>query len=305
MKQISALSIALLLAACSPSTNQQTEIAAEAQPVASTTVTIPSTNSAAAEVEATALLTNNPAEVALTLNGSLVLPPQNNLTLTLPMGGIVTHFKHLPGTFVTKGELIAKIQNLALIELQQTYLAAAAQTEFLELEYQRQEKLSKEEATSQKRVEESRAAYLTSKSQKEAAQAHLRILGIKPESVQNSAIQAELLIHAPQSGYLSAVNVNQGKYVEAGESICQLINKSELYLQLAVSEKELSNLSVGQSLTFNVNGIANSQFQATIATIDQQVDPIGRSVQIYAKIKESDSRFKPGMYITAQFEGKE
>lgn len=47
------------------------------------------------------------------------------------MGGSVRDIRVLPGEYVRKGEVILTLANPAFIELQQSYLDAAAQTEYL------------------------------------------------------------------------------------------------------------------------------------------------------------------------------
>ncbi|MGL5271927.1 MAG: efflux RND transporter periplasmic adaptor subunit, partial [Phocaeicola sp.] len=208
--------------------------------------------------------------------------------------------KHIPGSFVQKGEIIAKIQNPEFIALQQSYLEADAQSAFLELEYKRQQNLLTEEATSQKRLQESRSEYLTIKSKKEAAEVHLRILGVDAKELATKGIDAELVIHAPRSGYLSELSINQGKYVEAGEAICQIIDKSELLLQLTAYEKDLARVEVGQTLSFRANGVTDKNYKAIVSTIGQYVDPVTRAVQVYAKVNGANINFKPGMYVVAE-----
>ena len=46
--------------------------------------------------------------------------------------------KVMPGQAVARGQVIAFIDNPEYIDLQQTYLDASAQTEYLEKEYKRQ-----------------------------------------------------------------------------------------------------------------------------------------------------------------------
>ena len=93
-------------------------------------------------------------------NGIMVVPPQRQATVTLTMGGTVHATTLLPGDYVKKGSVIVSLENPDFITLQQTYLDAHAQTEYLEAEYKRQQRLSEQEAASQKRFQQSKADYL-------------------------------------------------------------------------------------------------------------------------------------------------
>ena len=85
-----------------------------------------------------------------TFNGVMMVSPQHNATVSLTIGGKVHSLKVMPGQAVTGGQIIAYIDNPEYIELQQTYLDASAQNEFLAKEYQRQLSLSANDAASQK-----------------------------------------------------------------------------------------------------------------------------------------------------------
>ena len=106
----------------------------------------------------------------------MVVPPQRQATVTLTMGGTVHATTLLPGDYVKKGSVVVSLENPDFITLQQTYLDAHAQTEYLEAEYKRQQRLSEqEERATQKRFQQSKADYLSMKSRQDAAAAQLAI----------------------------------------------------------------------------------------------------------------------------------
>ena len=69
----------------------------------------------------------------------MVVPPQRQATVTLTMGGTVHATTLLPGDYVKKGSVVVSLENPDFITLQQTYLDAHAQTEYLEDVYKGQE----------------------------------------------------------------------------------------------------------------------------------------------------------------------
>jgi len=239
----------------------------------------------------------------LYLNGTLVLPPQNFASVTLLMGGAVHATHLLPGEYVKKGSTIALLENIEFINLQQTFLEAAAQEEFLEAEYNRQKKLSEQEAASKKRYQESKAEYLSVKSRREAAAAQLRLLDISPEQIVKEGISPYLTVKAPISGYVTGMKLNIGKHFQVGESICEIVDKGEVILNLTVYEKDLPYLNVGEKLCFLVNGIPDD-FDATLFSIGQEVDTSSRSLEVYAKVQGTHALFRPGMYVTARVNKK-
>lgn len=235
-------------------------------------------------------------------NGMIMIPPQYHATVTLIMGGTIHSTTLLPGEYVNKGAVLATIENPDFINLQQTFLDAVAQTEYLKQEYERQQTLSLQEAASQKRFQQSKADYLSMKSKLEASKAQLQILGVDPMLLQTNGIETYLTVKAPISGFISSMDVNLGKYLNAGDALCNIINKGETMLNLTAYEKDLPNLKVGSRLKFHVNGMGKEVFYATIVSVGQEVNKTTRAIEVYARISKSDARFRPGMYVAAKIE---
>ena len=235
-----------------------------------------------------------------TFNGLLMIAPDQQATVSSTIGGKIHSLKAMPGKAVTRGEVIAQLDNPDFIELQQTYLEASAQLEFLEQEYLRQKALGAKDAASQKRVQQSRADYLVMQSKLAASAIRLKALGISPQTIKTSGIMTYLPLKAPISGYITHLDVNLGKYVEAGTPVCEIIDKHSPLIQLTVYEKDLHLMAVGKNLEFRVNGMGKTTFSATIISIDQSVDKSDYSVKVYAKVRSTNADFRPGMYVRAK-----
>ena len=235
-----------------------------------------------------------------TFNGTLVVPPQNRATVTLCMDATVKNTVLLPGARVNCGDVIATVENPAFIDLQQTFLDSHAQEEFLHEEYLRQHTLSKEEIASRKKLQQSKAAWLSMKSRKDAAAAQLSLLGIDRQALLKTGISPALPVRAPIGGYVVGTDINPGRHIAAGEPLCEIIDKSRVMLRLTVYEKDLEGIAEGDRMEFRVNGTGEKLFYANVTYIGQQVDKEARSVEVYAAIERTDKGFRPGMYVTAQ-----
>ncbi len=303
MKTILISVAVLLMTACHTSTPEKERIEPEAQPETvetggETSETVPDTAGVDAVTSATAMPNHS------SFNGTMIVPPQRHATVTLTMGGTVHSTNLLPGDYVRKGAVLATLENPDFINLQQSYLDAHAQTEYLEAEYHRQERLSSQEAASQKRFQQSKADYLSMKSRLEAAAAQLTILGVSPGDLLQAGIRPYLEVKSPLNGYVSGMTINLGKYLEAGEPVCEVIDKAETLLCLTAYEKDLDDLTSGSRVQFRVNGMGKETFEATLLSIGQQVDAVNRSLEVYARVKGNNERFRPGMYVTARVEKK-
>ena len=298
MKKIIFPVAVLLMASCNSADNKQTGIVSEEQAADTSTVITgkPDTMSVDAVTSATAIA--NPAA----FNGTLVIPPQYFATVTLSMGGIVKGLSMLPGSYVRKGTVLGTLENPDFIDLQQAYLDSRAQLEYLEAEYQRQQTLSREAVASQKKFQQAKADYLSMKSRLQAAEAQLRLLGVNAETLSAGGIRPYIEVKAPVNGYISNVQANLGKYLNAGDPLCDVIDKSQTMVRLVAYEKDLEGMKVGSRVQFRVNGLGKVTFHATLVSIGQQVDDSNRSIELYAKVLDSSPLFRPGMYVSARME---
>ena len=291
MKKITFPLILLVLTACGE--NKEVQSAEEA-----TAVAVVENVTDSIQVDAITSATSKPNQVSF--NGTMVIPPQRMATVSLTMGGVIKSTSLLPGEPVRQGSVLATLENPDFITLQQTYLDSHAQAEFLEAEYLRQQALSVEQAASQKKLQQSKADYLSMKSRVEAAAAQLKLLEVEPEVLLKEGIQPFLQIKAPISGYVADVKMNVGKYMNVGDALCEIVDKSRTLLRLTTYEKDLADMKVGNPVQFRVNGMGKTVFKATLISIGQKVDEDTRSVEVYARVDTVDSQFRPGMYVTAR-----
>lgn len=294
MKKI-VIPFVILIVACSSQNSTETTTAHAAS---TDTVSKSAVEEPAQEVNATSGATAAPNRTSF--NGILVTTPQNHATVTLTMGGSIRSTSLLPGAYVKKGTVLVTLENPEFITLQQTYLDSHAQYEFLHSEFQRQQTLSREEASSQKRYQQSKAEYLSMRSRMDAAAAQLALLGVDTTSLLKNGIMPYLEIKAPISGYVADVKMNIGKHFSVGEPLCEIVNKSDMMLCLTAYEKDLVHLKIGDRVEFYVNGMDKQTFHGVVAMIGQQVNSENRSIEVYVRIAEQNAQFRPGMYATAQ-----
>ncbi|HVO04854.1 MAG TPA: efflux RND transporter periplasmic adaptor subunit [Candidatus Cybelea sp.] len=103
-------------------------------------------------------------------------------------------------------------------------------------------------------------------------------------------------IKAPFDGVLGIRQVNLGQYLAAGAAVVTLTDLDNLYVDFTLPEQERAKVSDGQKVEFHVDAYPDRAFAAEILTIDPQVDPSMRALQIRAKLPNPDHALQPGMY---------
>lgn len=236
------------------------------------------------------------------VNGNLDVPPQQLVSISAPMGGFLKHSEMLQGKRVTKGQLIATLQDPSYIQLQQDYLDAISQQEYLEAEYKRQEELATENINAHKTLQQAKANYLSMQAKAAGLKAKLKLVNIDPTRLEKREIQSTINLYAPISGYVTEVNVNLGKYVNPTDVMFEIVDTEHLHAELTVFEKDVPLLKGGQKVRFILSN-ETAERMATVYLIGREISA-DRTVRVHCHLDKEDKNLLPGMYLTAFVETK-
>jgi cobalt-zinc-cadmium efflux system membrane fusion protein len=255
----------------------------------------------------TAGVTTGPVEYrtlsgTIKVNGNLDVPPQQMVSISAPMGGFLKYSEMLQGQHVTKGQLIATLQDPSYIQLQQDYLDAISQQEYLEAEYKRQEELAAENINARKTLQQAKANYLSMQAKAAGLKAKLKLVNINPAQLEKGEIQSTINLYAPISGYVTEVNVNLGKYVNPTDVMFEIVDTEHLHAELTVFEKDVPSLKSGQKVRF-ILGNETTERMATVYLIGREISA-ERTVRVHCHLDKEDKNLLPGMYLTAFVETK-
>jgi membrane fusion protein, heavy metal efflux system len=239
----------------------------------------------------------------LKVNGKIDVPPQNMVSISVPMGGYLKSTKLLPGMHVNKGQSIALIEDQQYIQLQQDYLTARAQFNYNESEFNRQRELNQSKATSDKVFEQTKAAYQTQHVLIKSLEEKLKLIGLDPNRISPDNISRTINIYSPINGYVSAVKVNIGKYVNPSDVLFELVNPTDIHLALMVFEKDLEKLFIGQKLVAYTNNDPEKKYPCEIILISKNLSD-ERSAEIHCHFEQYDKNLIPGMFMNADIEIK-
>jgi len=234
------------------------------------------------------------------VSGIITVPPQNQATVCMPMGGFVKSTFLLPGDAVRKGQTLAILENPEFVDVQQNYLEAKNRLEFAEAEFRRHNELFKDDVYSQKNLEQVTADYKTLKAQVKALEQKLALIGIPTSDLNEDNISSSVTVGSPVSGYLKTVNVNTGKYVAPSDIMFEIVSREKILLELTLFEKDADKVSAGQKIHFFINNEAE-QHEAVIYQTGKSINN-DRTFTVYASALGSCKNVLPGMYVNAIIE---
>ncbi len=111
------------------------------------------------------------------------------------------------------------------------------------------------------------------------------------------AIIAQKLIRAPFSGQLGVRQIDLGQYLSAGAPIVTLTDLSMLYVNFTLPSQQRPEISVGQQVNVTSDAYPGRAFTAKLTTIEPQLSPDTRTIEVQAAMPNPGDALLPGMFV--------
>lgn len=292
------LSVIVVLTACSSETTEKTA-------VAPSKTTVPGSVLLNKEqIENARISLETPVEMGIgttvRVTGTVEVPPQNKTAISFPFGGFVKSVPVLDGMQIKKGQVLVTLEDPAIIQLQQDYLEANSQLEYLKQEYDRQKILGDQQVNSGKTVQQAKSNYMSTLARCKGMKLKLEMAGVNPSQVEKGNLQREVAIHAPFNGVVTKMNAAVGHYVTPQEVLLEIIDLRHSHIELFVFEKDVPSLKTGQKVHVR---LANA-IEQKIATIYLIGGEIGndRMVKVHCHLDKEDPSVIPGSFVNAEID---
>ncbi|WP_433830988.1 efflux RND transporter periplasmic adaptor subunit [Flavobacterium anhuiense] len=237
----------------------------------------------------------------LQLQGTVTVPPKSVISISIPLGGYVKSTNLIAGMNVQKGQVLAVLEDMQFIELQQNYLMAKEKFELAQNEYKRQKELNANKAASDKVLEQITTEMRTERITMSSLEQKLNLLGINAKTLNVGNISKTIKVISPINGLVSKVNVNIGKYVNPTDMLFELIDKKDIVLTLNAFEKDVTSLSIGQTVMAYTNASDAKKYAAKIAFINQSLNG-DRAAEIICNVNSYNPDLLPGLFVNAEVE---
>lgn len=258
-----------------------------------------------AQVKSAGLLTDSirleTLHTEILVNGVVDVPPQNMISVSFPLGGYLRTTDLLPGMHVNRGQVIARIEDPSLVQLQQDYLVAKAKLTYLELDFERQRELNADEVNTAKQFQQVQADFTAQKVTIKALSEKLRLVNIDPDKLNENTISRSVPIYSPINGFVSKVNVNIGKYVNPADVLFELINPDDMHAALTVFEKDLPFVQPKQRVKVSFVEDPEKEYECEVLLVTKNVDE-NRGALVHCHFETQPKQLLPGMFLNARIQ---
>ncbi len=312
VRTLSLLGVSVLLVACG----------AEPEVVADVEAAAPDTALLGAESVAIAGFTLDtarriPWSASTSEPARLVLDPTRHQTLGSITEGRVTRVLVREGDAVRQGQILVAIHSheimdarSGLVSAESQQRTAKAERDAAEVALGRAERLLAAKAVGQAEVDRARVAMTSATSRLAEADAELvRATGLVEHLLGDGPLPAELdphevLIRAPISGVVIERTVVPGTVVLPGQPLLAVADPRALQLEVRLSDRQVSDVTVGSRLTFTLVGDASGTTgTAVVRRVTPVVDGATRTTMAMAELLTRPDGTRAERFANARIAG--
>ncbi|MAY83515.1 MAG: efflux transporter periplasmic adaptor subunit [Flavobacteriales bacterium] len=233
-------------------------------------------------VEITSLERKN---INTAFNADGILNAKTDLAILSETTGTVVKMYKEKGTMVSKGELLAQIENNTI---QAEVSAAKVNLEKVQTDMDRFTKLYKENAVTKRQLEDVKIDLKEAESRYSSAQNQL----------ENSYIRATA------SGKINNDFLQVGELISLGQKLYEIIDPSILKLSVKLTASDVLSLKEGNLVKVSAQVFPQMKLDGRIISIASKADDALKYEVEIEVINKGDVELKAGMYATAHFNSK-
>jgi len=230
------------------------------------------------------------------VQGKIDLPPQNIISVNFALGGFLKSTKLIPGMKISKGEIIAVMEDQNIIQLQQDYLLAQSKLTLTRGEYERQRSLYDANAGTSKLMQQAESEMKIQSINAKSLSEKLKLIGINVQQLNENNISGQVPIRSTINGYVSKVHVNTGKYVQPAETMFELIDPGDIHVALTLFEKDLPYVHTGDLVKVQFMQEPSKLYDAEVILVNRNVDD-DRTAMAHCHFKQRPANLLPGMFV--------
>ncbi|HLT78967.1 MAG TPA: efflux RND transporter periplasmic adaptor subunit [Ferrovibrio sp.] len=207
-------------------------------------------------------------------------------------GKIVARYVEI-GSEVKKGTLLARLDpedtRLAIQNARAQVSAAQANYNQAKIELDRYRKLFDGKVVSQAELDRRQNTFNTAEAQLEAARSQLRV-------AQNQMDYTEL--HADADGVITAIGIEAGQVVAAGQTVMKLARPEEKEVVFNVAENRLDELRHATGIAISLWAQPDREYAGVVREIAPGADPVTRTYAVKVSVQDAPSTMRLGMTAT-------
>jgi len=230
---------------------------------------------------------------ALVFPGNVEADPTHVANVLPPLTGKVVELKVGLGDYVSRGQLLAVLDSG---DLAQAYADVEKARDALDLAKKGLDRARAVQAAGGNAIKDLQAAqssYNQTLAEFNRAQTRLAAIG----GAQGSATQHPMQITAPTAGYITALSVSPGTYVnDSTAAIMTISNLQSVWITANVPESDAGTVAKGQQVNAELSAYPGRVFHGAVSFVSPVLQPDTRRDLVRTVFANADGKLKPNMY---------
>jgi Cu(I)/Ag(I) efflux system membrane fusion protein len=141
-----------------------------------------------------------------------------------------------------------------------------------------------------------------------AARTRLEALGMSERQIQQvgkAGKPSQLVdVYAPQDGYVVALNVREGMFIQPDTTVFVLADLSTIWVMVEVYEDQANQVQPGQKAEMRLRFVPGKIWEGTVDYVYPTIDAKSRTVRVRLQFNNPSEELKPNMYAEITIHGK-
>ncbi len=199
------------------------------------------------------------------------------------------------GQRVSRGQTLAVLDSIEVGEARSVYRQARSEVALAQADFDRYERLYKEQIVPQKDWLRARSQLEKSQSALRAATEKLQLLGTSAADAQGSVFP----VSAPFSGIIIDKKAVVGELAEPKDMLFFVADLSTVWIEANLFERDLGRVKLGSDATVTVAAYPNETFKGKLKYISNTMDKETRTARARIEVPNPGERLKLEMFATA------
>jgi RND family efflux transporter MFP subunit len=219
-----------------------------------------------------------------------VLEAVRHVTLAAEVEGRVAEVVAREHTHVEAGAPLVRLESgfleAAVLRQEGALQRARANHQLARIELERQRGLVKQQVSST-------AALDRAVNTERARLADVREMQAALDDARLRLSKAE--IRAPFAGFVERMDLDPGAYLRVGDRVGDVLDLSEIEVEVGLTDHEVVAISVGDAATLRVDVWADEEFAGVVTGVARAADPQSQKYPVEVRIPNPGHRLLPGM----------
>lgn len=237
--------------------------------------------------------TQHAIQDVLNLEGVVDLPPGSAASISSQLPGVLTRLHVDRGQKVTKGQVIAEVFGLPLLDTQLQMIRASLDARLLDETLTRYKSLGQSAAVATRRIWEVESARDAAISRREASRQSLITMGMSKEEVEavlrTGETKSTLPIRSPIDGVIVKLNKVLGEGVTADEAILEVHDLSHPWIRAFLPEKLAPRVGVGADARIRLLAQPDFLGSGKVVRSAAMLGEVNRTLSVWIEFSEPKS----------------